>query len=35
MVEQGIPPHWDIYIAVESAHETADKIESFDGTLMG
>ncbi len=34
MKAQGIPPHWDIYMAVESADETAAKIESFGGTLI-
>ena len=31
---QGIPPHWDIYIEVQSADETAAKIESFGGALI-
>jgi predicted enzyme related to lactoylglutathione lyase len=35
MKKGGTPPHWDIYIAVESADETAAKIESFGGKLIG
>jgi predicted enzyme related to lactoylglutathione lyase len=34
MLAQGTPPHWDIYIAVESADETSVKIESFGGSLI-
>lgn len=34
MAAQGIPPHWDIYILVESADESAAKIESFGGNLL-
>jgi predicted enzyme related to lactoylglutathione lyase len=34
MLEQGIPPHWDLYIAVESADDTAAKITSFGGKLI-
>jgi predicted enzyme related to lactoylglutathione lyase len=34
MQAQGIPPHWDIYLAVESADETAAKIESAGGHLI-
>jgi predicted enzyme related to lactoylglutathione lyase len=31
---QGMPPHWDIYISVENADETAAKIKSLGGTLI-
>jgi predicted enzyme related to lactoylglutathione lyase len=34
MLAQGIPPHWEIYISVESADETAAKVESFGGKLI-
>ena len=34
MAANGIPPRWDVYIAVESADETADQIESFGGTII-
>lgn len=34
MLAQNIPPHWDIYIAVDSADETAAQIESFGGKLL-
>lgn len=34
MQGQGIPPHWDIYITVENAEETAAKIEASGGKLL-
>jgi predicted enzyme related to lactoylglutathione lyase len=34
MRAQGIPAHWDIYVAVESADQAAAKIESFGGVVI-
>src|SRR5262249_47324506 len=31
---QGIPPHWDLYIAVESADDTAAKAKQAGGTIL-
>jgi predicted enzyme related to lactoylglutathione lyase len=35
MQAQGIPPHWDIYISVDNADETAAKIEASGGKVIG
>jgi len=32
--ENGIPPHWNIYVAVDNADETAKKIKAFGGKFM-
>lgn len=34
MLDQGIPPHWQSYIAVANADETAKAITAAGGTLM-
>ncbi len=33
--EQGVPPHWNSYVSVASADETAAKVKSAGGTVMG
>jgi predicted enzyme related to lactoylglutathione lyase len=32
---QGIPPHWNSYVTVESADQSAAKAKSLGGTLLG
>lgn len=34
MTAQGIPPHWDLYIAVDSVDDAASQIESFGGKIL-
>ena len=32
--EMGVPPHWNMYVAVEDAEQTAKKAESLGGTIL-
>ena len=34
MVKQGVPPHWGLYVAVESADQTASRVASLGGKLL-
>jgi hypothetical protein len=34
MIEQGVPPHWASYIAVDSADQGADKVGQAGGTVV-
>lgn len=32
--QMGVPPHWNMYVAVEDAEQTAKKAESLGGTIL-
>jgi hypothetical protein len=32
--QQGVPPHWNAYVAVENADESAEKAKSLGGTVV-
>ena len=32
--DMGVPPHWNMYVAVEDAEQTAKKAESLGGTIL-
>ena len=34
MVKQGIPPHWGLYVAVESADQTASRVGTLGGKVL-
>jgi uncharacterized protein len=34
MVKQGVPPHWGLYVAVESADQTAGRVASLGGKVL-
>ena len=34
MIEQGIPPHWNVYFAVTSVDEAAAKVSELGGTVV-